>query len=209
MTAKRGLAAPAALETIIIATRNAGKARELCRLLAGVRATFVTLADHPEVALPPERGSSYRDNALAKARAVHEALGLAALGDDSGLEVDSLGGAPGVYSARFAGEGAADSRNNERLLDSMAHVALEERTARFRCALALVRNGHDPVETEGACEGKILPAPRGNGGFGYDPLFLPDGERLTFAELPESRKDAISHRARAAALLTRAMRHGD
>ena len=209
MTRKTGAAPAAAFETIVIATRNAGKARELCRLLTGVRATFVTLADHPEVALPPERGGSYRDNALAKAQAVHEALGLSALGDDSGLEVDALGGAPGLYSARFAGEGATDSSNNQRLLDSMSHVAPEERTARFRCALALVREGHDPLETEGACQGKILPAPRGSTGFGYDPLFLPDGETFTFAELPESRKDAISHRARAAALLARAMRHGD
>ena len=196
-------------ETIVIATRNSGKARELCRLLESVRATFVTLAEHPEVVLPPEHGSTYRDNALAKARAVHLALGLSAIGDDSGLEVDALDGAPGLNSARFAGEGATDARNNERLLDSMANVKPVDRTARFRCALALVREGHDPLETEGACEGQILEAPRGTAGFGYDPLFLPNGERLTFAELPEARKDAISHRARAAALLTRAMRHGD
>ena len=209
MTSKSRAAPSLALETIVLATRNEGKARELRRLLTGVRANFVTLADHPEVALPPERGGSYRDNALAKAQAAHEALGFSALGDDSGLEVDALGGAPGLYSARFAGEDATDGRNNDRLLDSMSDVTPEERTARFRCALALVREGHDPLETEGACEGMILPAPRGSAGFGYDPLFLPEGETLTFAELPESRKDAISHRARAAALLARAMRHGD
>ena len=195
--------------TIVIATKNAGKARELSRLLAGVNAAFETLAEHPEVALPLERGTSYRENALAKAEAVYAALGVAAIGDDSGLEVDALGGAPGLYSARYAGEGATDLKNNQHLLDSMANLPGGKRTARFRCVLALVREGHDPIETEGVCEGSILQAPRGIGGFGYDPLFLPEGEKLTFAELPESRKDAISHRARAAALLARALRHGD
>jgi non-canonical purine NTP pyrophosphatase (RdgB/HAM1 family) len=197
------------VELIVLATRNPGKAEELKRLLDGVAKRFETLLSHPQVTLPPERGSSYRENALAKARATCEALGVPALGDDSGLEVDALGGAPGLYSARFAGEGATDATNNARLLRALKDVPPEKRTARFHCALALARGANDVLEAEGFCEGRILDAPRGDHGFGYDPLFLPDGEELTFAELAHARKDSISHRARAAAVLVRAIRHGD
>ncbi len=197
------------MDLIVLATTNVGKARELERLLAGTSKRFETLRDHPHVVLPPERGSSYRENALAKAKAVNEALGLPALGDDSGLEVDELGGAPGLYSARFAGEDASDAANNERLLRALANVPVERRTGRFHCALVLVRGVDDALEAEGFCEGTILEAPRGDHGFGYDPLFLPEGETLTFGELPPARKDSISHRARAAAVLGRAIRHGD
>ena len=197
------------MDLIVIATRNEGKAAELSRLLAGAVKRFETLRDHPHIVLPPERGSSYRENALAKARAVNEVLGLPALGDDSGLEVDALGGAPGLYSARFAGEDASDAANNERLLHSLSDVTNERRTARFHCALVLVRGVDDALEAEGFCEGTILSTPRGDHGFGYDPLFLPEGETLTFGELAPARKDSISHRARAAAVLGRAIRHGD
>ena len=179
------------------------------RLLEGAVKQFQTLRDHPEVALPPETGSTYRENALAKALAVNEALGLPALGDDSGLEVDALHRAPGLYSARFAGEGATDAANNALLLTSLADVPSDRRTARYHCALVLVRGHDDALEVEGVCEGRILEAPRGSQGFGYDPLFLPEGEALTFGELPSPRKDSISHRGRAAALLGRAIRHGD
>ena len=197
------------MDVVVLATRNEGKARELRRLLESAVDRFETLQDHPEVTLPPETGSSYRENALAKALAVNEALGLPALGDDSGLEVDALDRAPGIYSARFAGEDATDAANNALMLQKLAKVPSEQRTARYHCALVLVRGKDDALEVEGICEGRILDAPRGTGGFGYDPLFLPEGETLTFGELPSSRKDGISHRGRAAAVLGRAIRHGD
>jgi XTP/dITP diphosphohydrolase len=160
------------------------------------------------VTLPPEHGASYREIALAKAMAVYEAVGIPALGDDSGLEVDALGGEPGIRSARFAGENATDEENNALLLRRLAGVPPERRTARFRCALALVRAADDVVEVEGVCEGIILEAPRGSLGFGYDPLFEPVGETRTFAELAASRKDSLSHRGRAAAVLSRVLRAG-
>jgi len=197
------------VDLIVLATRNAGKVRELTRLLAGAAKRFESLLDHPKIVLPPEQGNDYREIALAKARVVHEALSLPTLGDDSGLEVDALGGAPGLLSARYAGERATDAANNEKLLRALADVAPERRTARFHCALVLVRGKDDALEADGFCEGRILAAPRGDRGFGYDPLFLPEGEQLTFGELPPARKDSISHRARAAAVLGRAIRHGD
>jgi XTP/dITP diphosphohydrolase len=197
------------VDLVVLATRNDGKARELTRLLEAAVKRFQTLRDHPNVTLPPETGSSYRENAFAKARAVNETLGLPAIGDDSGLEVDALHRAPGLYSARFAGEGATDAANNALLLRSLEGVPPDRRTARYHCALVLVRGKDDVLEVEAVCEGRILDAPRGGEGFGYDPLFLPEGETLTFGELPAARKDGISHRGRAAALLGRAIRHGD
>jgi XTP/dITP diphosphohydrolase len=188
---------------------NEGKARELARLLGGTVRMVETLREHAGVTLPPETGRDYRANALAKALAVWNELGVPAVGDDSGLEVDALQGAPGLHSARYAGEKATDVENNTKLLEALKGVVPRQRTARFRCALALVRGDDDVLEAEGICEGSILTAPRGENGFGYDPLFLPEGETLTFAELPASRKDSISHRARAAAVLARAVRVGD
>jgi len=196
------------LDLIVLATRNEGKVREFLTLLEGRAARVESLRAHADVVLPPETGSTYRENAIAKARAVHAALGAPALGDDSGLEVDALGGAPGLHSARYAGPNASDAANKERLLQALQGIAPERRTARFWCALALVRGPDDVVLSEGVCEGRILDAPRGEGGFGYDPLFVPDGETLTFAELPWERKNAISHRARAVAALREAMRAG-
>ena len=189
------------MDLIVLATRNEGKAEELKTLLPGLAARIESLRDHPEVRLPPEHGTAYEENAALKARAVTEALGVPALGDDSGLEVDALHGAPGLYSARYAGPGATDAANNEKLLRALEGVPLDRRTARFRCVLALA-TPHMPSRLfEGTCEGRILEAPRGNSGFGYDPLFLPDGEILTFAELSPERKNEISHRARAALAL--------
>jgi XTP/dITP diphosphohydrolase len=194
------------LDLIVLATRNEGKVREFLTLLEGHAARVESLRGRPQVVLPPETGSTYRENAIAKARAVYDALGAPALGDDSGLEVDALGEAPGILSARYAGPLANDRANNERLLRELQDVPPARRTARFWCALALVRDRDDVVLSEGVCEGRILDAPRGEGGFGYDPLFVPDGETLTFAELPWERKNAISHRARAVAALREAMR---
>jgi XTP/dITP diphosphohydrolase len=197
------------VELIVLATRNPGKVRELERLLGGAADRFESLIDHPEIRLPREGADSYRENAHRKARAVFEALGIAAIGDDSGLEVDALGGLPGVRSARFAGEEASDLENNELLLARLVGVPATQRTARFRCALAFVWSGEESLEVEGVCEGTILDAPHGSWGFGYDPLFLPQGETRTFGELSASRKDSISHRARAAAVLGRAIRQRD
>jgi XTP/dITP diphosphohydrolase len=196
------------VELLVLATRNQGKADELSRLLAGAVRRVETLASYPDVKLPPEEGTSYRDIAVAKAMVVFEATGIPALGDDSGLEVDPLGGTPGLHSARFAGEKATDEENNALLLKRLAGVPAERRTGRFHCALALVRAADDVIEVEGVCEGTILSAPRGAQGFGYDPLFLPDGETRTFAELSASRKDSLSHRGRAAAILSRVLRAG-
>ncbi len=152
------------------------------------------------VFLPPEGDRSYAENALVKARALYAVVGVPAIGDDSGLEVDALDGAPGIRSARFAGEEAGDAENNALLLSRLRGVEPERRTARFRCVLAMVSANGDLV-VEGTCEGVILHAPRGRAGFGYDPLFLPAGESRTFAELPEGEKDRLSHRGRAAAAL--------
>ena len=189
------------MDVAVLATRNEGKARELAALLEGAAARFESLAGHPEVLLPPEDATTYRENALAKARAVRDALGVPAIADDSGLEVDALEGAPGVRSARYAGEGATDAGNIQRLLAKLAGVPEARRTARFRCVLALARGPGDEIVVEGTCEGRILGAPRGERGFGYDPVFLPDGETRSFAELPADSKNRISHRARAAGAL--------
>jgi XTP/dITP diphosphohydrolase len=193
------------LDLIVLATRNEGKVRELTTLLHEFAARIDSLSAHPHVVFPPETGSTYRENALAKARAAYAALGVPAIGDDSGLEVDALGGAPGIRSARFDGEHASDAANNGRLLRELAGIPAEKRTARFRCALALVRGPGDVIFGEGVCEGRLLDVPRGGGGFGYDPLFVPDGEALTFAELTDDRKNVLSHRARAAAVLQEAL----
>ncbi len=158
-----------------------------------------SLRGHPDVNLPRESGTTYRENALAKARAVHRALGMPALGDDSGLEVEALRGAPGLRSARYAGAEASDRANIERVLRELQGVP--GRVARFRCALALVLGAGDEIVVEGICEGTILEAPRGTNGFGYDPVFVPHGETKSFAELPDSVKASISHRARAAQAL--------
>ena len=194
------------MDLIVLATGNEGKARELNVLLHGIAGRMESLRAYPGISLPPETGPNYLHNALAKARAVYRALGVPSLGDDSGLEVDALGGAPGLHSARYAGEDANDRGNIERLLGELAGVPPERRTARFRCVLALVRGREDEIVAEGVCEGRILDAPRGVGGFGYDPVFVPEGHLMAFAELPATEKNALSHRARAAASLRRVLR---
>ena len=189
------------MDVVVLATENRGKARELQTMLAGAVARVESLADHPGIVLPPEGADSYRENAEAKARAVWRALGVPAIGDDSGLEVDALGGAPGVTSARFAGPDADDAANNARLLAELRGLPPERRGARFRCVLALVEGDGPASVVEGVCPGRILEAPRGSQGFGYDPLFLPEGETKTFAEIPREEKTRGSHRGRAAAAM--------
>ena len=191
---------------LVFATRNRGKLVELRALLEGA-AIEVLAIDEAEarlgVRVPEvvEDADSFAGNAAKKAREVSSATGLPALADDSGLEVDALGGAPGVISARYAGEGAGDAANNARLLAALAGVPAERRTARFRASLALadVRGplGDALITADGACEGVILDAPRGTGGFGYDPLFFAPELGMTFAEAGVGPKGHLSHRARA------------
>jgi XTP/dITP diphosphohydrolase len=190
-----GRAAP----RLLLATANPGKLRELRAILAGVPVELVGLADAghgppPEVV---ETGTTFRENALLKAHAYADWAGLAAVADDSGLEVDALGGAPGVRSARYAGQGASDRDNLDKLLRALARVPPERRTARFRCAAVLVDPERGTWEAEAAWEGRLLERPRGSGGFGYDPIFVPLGWDRTSAEVDEATKDAASHRGRA------------
>ncbi len=179
---------------LVFATRNAHKLREVRALLDGTGVELRSLDDLGLDVDPPETGATFADNALQKARFVHDLTGLPCIADDSGLEVDALDGAPGVHSKRFS-EVATDAANNALLLRRLDGV--EDRRARFRCVLALVGLG-EPVTVEGRCEGRIATAPRGEAGFGYDPLFLPDeAPGRSMAELSLARKNAISHRGRA------------
>jgi len=190
---------------LLLATRNPGKLRELRSILAGVPVELIGLdagaGEPPEV---EETGATFLENALIKARAYGAWSGMAAIADDSGLEVDALGGAPGVRSARYAGEDATDQANLDLLLRELEGVPPERRNARFRCAAVLAdpaTGGTDPRRrewsAEAAWEGRLLDRPRGSGGFGYDPVFVPEGWELTSAEVDEATKDAASHRGRA------------
>ncbi len=212
---------PAQPQLLVLASANRGKQRELGELLAPLG---ITLRLAAEWGLPSaeETGSSFEENALLKARHAARVTGLPALADDSGLEVDALQGRPGVHSARYAGEGASDADNNARLLSELAGVvgagvgagvgaragAGAQRTARYRCVLALVRTPEDsaPLLARGVWEGRIAEAPVGQGGFGYDPLFIPRGEQRTVAQLPPALKQRDSHRARAVADLVAQLR---
>ncbi|WP_338824909.1 dITP/XTP pyrophosphatase [Moorella humiferrea] len=183
------------MNKIVVATGNEGKAKEFRELLKGLNVTILTLRDFPDVIMPEENGYTFAANALLKARAVAERTGLPALGDDSGLEVDFLKGAPGVYSARFAGEPTDDRRNNQKLLKLLEGVSWERRTARFRCALALAKPDGEEHLAEGTVEGFIAYEPKGEYGFGYDPLFYLPAYGKTYAELGETLKNDLSHRA--------------
>jgi XTP/dITP diphosphohydrolase len=183
---------------LVIATANPGKLREFQALLAGL--PFVPVSQSAlGVASPAETGATFRSNALLKARHAAAATGAAAIADDSGLEVDALGGGPGIHSARYAGESAGDAANNAKLLAALQGLTLNERGARYRCVLVYVDGPQDPapLESEGVWEGYILDAPRGSGGFGYDPYFwLPELEK-TAAELDPAEKNRLSHRGTA------------
>lgn len=182
---------------VVLATKNTGKAKEIGRILEGSGVEIISLEGFAGIELPPETGKTMDENALLKARAVAKATGLPALADDSGLEVDFLGGAPGVYSARYSGEKATDEENWKKLLRELEGVAGEKRTARFRCALALVGFDENEYLFEGVFEGVIAEAPRGANGFGYDPVFIATETGRTAAELAPDEKNRISHRARA------------
>ncbi len=193
--------------TLVLASANAGKQRELAGLLAPLGIPLALATDWG-LSSAEETGSTFLDNALIKARHAAAATRLAALADDSGLEVDALGGRPGVWSARYAGPRATDAQNNARLLAELAAVPPPARTARYRCVLALVRTADEqaPLLACGQWEGRIALAPAGSGGFGYDPLFIPEGYGETVAELPAALKQRLSHRALAAARLLQALR---
>jgi XTP/dITP diphosphohydrolase len=184
------------MPTLLLGTRNLGKLREITSILEDSGWSFSSPPENIET--PVEDGKTFTDNAIAKARFYATASGLWALADDSGLEVDALAGAPGVYSARYAGENASDADRRELLLSELAKVVDKDRRARFVSVVAIASaDGKVLNVSEGICEGTLTFAPRGEGGFGYDPLFVPDGFSQTFAELPESVKNRISHRAQA------------
>jgi XTP/dITP diphosphohydrolase len=180
--------------SIVLASHNPGKLEELRRLLP--EGLQVILARDLGIELPLETGSTFAENAIVKAESAAAHARLPAIGDDSGLEVDALGGAPGIHSARFAGESRSDAANMTKLLSQLEGISAEKRTARFRCVVAFAMPDGTLRTATGAVEGRIGFEPRGNAGFGYDPLFeLSDGR--TFAEIPAEEKDAISHRGRA------------
>ena len=190
---------------LVVATRNPGKLRELQDALAGLPARLLSLADFPAAPEVPETGETFRDNAALKAAAIARHAGRCALADDSGLCVDALGGAPGVRSARFAGDGATDDENNRKLLALLEEKAGAPRTARFICVIAVAEPDGRLLFAEGRCEGLILEAPRGSLGFGYDPVFLYPPLGLTFSELDLERKLQVSHRGRALQELKRVL----
>ncbi|MDX9701959.1 MAG: XTP/dITP diphosphatase [Candidatus Auribacterota bacterium] len=182
---------------LVVATRNRGKFREIKEILSPLELNLYSLADFPDIADVAETGKTFEENAIIKATCVAKSTGLPAIGDDSGLEVDFLNGQPGVYSARFAGNDASDSANNAKLLSLMEHVHIDQRQARFVCCIALAVPDELIGTVRGTCEGVIAQYPRGDGGFGYDPLFIARDYNMTFAELTHDIKNKISHRAKA------------
>ncbi len=183
---------------LVVATRNRHKTREIRHIL-GPEFIVRDLGTHPEVSEIHESGTSFEENAKLKAIAASKQLPALVIADDSGLEVDALGGAPGIYSARYAGANATEKDKIDKLLRALARVRATEdgRRARFRCVVALARNGNVLGTFEGIVEGSIADEARGDSGFGYDPIFIPEGLKQTFGELPTEVKNTISHRAKA------------
>lgn len=194
------------MSTIVLASNNPGKVREVNALLTGQRITVVPQSEYgvPEA---EETGLSFVENAILKARHAALLTGLPAIADDSGIEVDALNGAPGIYSARFAGKGAGDRANLEKLLADLYDVPEELRGARFQCLMVYMRHANDPTPLicQGTWEGRILFAPRGSQGFGYDPVFFVPTHNCSSAELPPEVKNALSHRGQALRKLVAAL----
>jgi XTP/dITP diphosphohydrolase len=189
---------------LLVATHNAGKVRELARLLADLPLCLRLLSEFGDIPEAVETGETFAENAVLKAVHYSSRSGLVALSDDSGLAVEALGGRPGVYSARYAGPRATYAERMRRLLGELAAAGDRDRRARFVCVIAVADPSTGEVNTfEGVCEGRIAREPRGAGGFGYDPLFIPEGHTQTFGELPDEIKQQISHRARALAKAAR------
>ena len=186
------------LETIVLASNNPGKAREISEILAAYGISVVPQSDFgvPEI---PETGLTFVENALLKARNACHHTGLPALADDSGIEIDVLKGAPGIYSARYAGEGATDEANLKKALAALEGVAEEQRSARFQCLIVLLQHENDPTPLicQGTWEGSILAEPQGNNGFGYDPIFYVPEHQCSSAQLSPAEKHALSHRGKA------------
>ena len=190
---------------ILLATRNKHKIEEIKTILSDLPLQVLTLNDFPDVPPLREEGMTFQENSLQKAQTVYKHTKIIALADDSGLEVFYLNGRPGVISARYAGEGATDEANNQKLLGQMRGVAPRRRRAQFRAVLTLLGDGIMET-TEGICSGMLAESPRGTNGFGYDPIFLPAGFSRTYAELTAAEKNTISHRARALAAMRVALR---
>ena len=183
---------------LLIGTHNRGKFREVCEILASTPFHFRSLNDYTFINEVEETGTTFAENAIIKAKAYSQATELWTLSDDSGLEVDALGGAPGVHSARYAGRDATDAERINLLLEKLATTGDEERRARFVCVIAIAdRNANIVSLSTGKCEGRIGFTPKGHHGFGYDPVFIPDGYTQSFGELSSEIKQKISHRARA------------
>jgi XTP/dITP diphosphohydrolase len=193
---------------IVVATRNRGKIEEIRRILAGLPVRLYGTEDFPGCPEVEESEETFEGNAVKKAWAVASFTGKAALADDSGLEVYALGGGPGVLSARYAGRGASDRDNLVKLLAEMAHVEDEKRGARFVCAMALALPDGAVETFRGTVDGRIGRAPVGQGGFGYDPVFYPEGHDRTFSQMSPAEKDALSHRGRALKELRRRLEEG-
>lgn len=185
------------MKHIVLATRNKGKVAELEALLGGLGISVQGLDAYPQIGEIPETGTTFEENAALKARAVAQATGLVALADDSGLEVDALHGAPGVYSARYSGENASDASNNAKLLEALKDVPEEARGCRFVSVIMAAAPNGASAQARGQWPGRVLTAPRGAAGFGYDPLFLDLETGLTAAEMAPQDKNARSHRGRA------------
>lgn len=192
---------------LLVATKNAGKVKELVGLLDGLPIRLRELNEFEDIPEPEETGATFSENAVLKARYYAARTGILALADDSGLEVAALGGAPGVFSARYGGAGASYPEKIDRLLREISHAKTENRRARFVCAMALAdAAGGVKFLSEGVCGGKIAAQPRGANGFGYDPIFVPDGYSQTFGELSDEIKREVSHRGRAFAKIIRFLR---
>jgi XTP/dITP diphosphohydrolase len=193
---------------LVVASHNQAKTAEIAQILAdeGLDFEVVSLVDFPEIALPPETGATFAANAAAKAEHAAQHTHLPAIADDSGLEIEALGGEPGIHSARYAGEGASDEDLCRKVLGLMAEVPDHRRRARFRCAAAYAEPEGEEMLAEGTCPGRIAREPSGSGGFGYDPVFIPDGYTLTMAHLTPHQKHRISHRGRAFRLLAQMIR---
>lgn len=184
------------MKEIVIATQNKGKIKEFKQMLEKYRINVLSLADFTHISFPEveETGTTFVENAKIKAEAYRKLLNKPVLADDSGLVIDALDGRPGVYSARYAGEAATDEENIDKVLDEMQDIELSKRTARFVAVLALAIPNSETLFFEGACEGVIAESPRGENGFGYDPIFVPKGSNRTMAELSSEEKNRISHR---------------
>ncbi|MDH5517127.1 MAG: RdgB/HAM1 family non-canonical purine NTP pyrophosphatase [Gammaproteobacteria bacterium] len=186
------------MDKIVLASNNTGKVREINELLQSYNINVVPQGDY-DVASVEETGLSFVENAIIKARHAALITGLPAIADDSGIEVDALNGAPGIYSARFAGENASDKDNNIKLLETLKDLTEAERTARYQCVMVFMRHAADPtpIIASGSWEGLILSAPKGSGGFGYDPLFQVPTHQCSAAELSAELKNKLSHRSKA------------